>query len=106
LIELLKASLKVGGGLSALGAGLFYFVHIELIKSELFSKLTPEQAFHYCLYSLGLAAICAITLFFVHSKKDSSKGTHATNSSIAVNNTGDNSSITIGSTGNSDGSKQ
>lgn len=107
MFDLLKNSLKTGCGLAALATALFFSIHMEWLKSGLFSQLSQEQTFSFLIYSLIMTGVAFLFLVLIHYRmkgrerltehSDRSSIAYAEKDSVAVSNTGKgNVSVNVG----------
>lgn len=90
MIKFLTAALQAGFGLAAIGAAVFWSVHKEFIQSNIFEKMTPEQAFLAFLWASGISGVLLLFAILLSSSSKASQGKTITadNEGTAVDNSG------------------
>lgn len=97
MFSFLKMALKAGFGLAAIGAALFFSIHKEWMKLDVFSQLTPEQTYNFFIYN-SIAVFCSfVFLLIIHAASNRREGrtVSASHDSVAVSSSGKNNKITI-----------
>ena len=90
MIKFLITALKAGFGLAAIAAAVFWSIHKEFIQSNIFEKMTTEQAFLAFLWSSGISGVLLLFAIILSSPSKASQGKTITadNGGTAVDNSG------------------
>ncbi|MGI2819601.1 hypothetical protein [Vibrio fluvialis] len=96
MLNILKAFLSAGTGLSGIGAFIFYAVYSKWLSIEVLSKMASEQIFEIAKYSIIATFIFAVFLVLIHSLSKDKSSVTASHGGIAVKSSGRNNNIKIG----------